>query len=117
MNGEEVWGPCKHYARMYDKHSVETQTGEVVSVEEYRPIEGISCGIQIMLKTDKEIVIIHLGPAWYVDAQDVKIVRGDRVEVKGSRVNFEGKPVLMAAEVKELDPSSNGRLSHLGENY
>jgi len=54
-------------------------------------------------KTDKETISVHLGPAWYMDNQDVQIAVGDKVEVKGSRVTLDGKPTLIAAEVKKGD--------------
>jgi hypothetical protein len=44
-----------------------------------------------------------LGPAFYLENQDVKIEPKDKVEVKGSRVTFEGKPAIIAAEVKKGD--------------
>jgi hypothetical protein len=94
------WGPTTYYARIYNRHALESVSGEVVSVERITPVEGMSCGITIMVETDKETIPIHLGPAWYVDNQDVKIVPGDRVDVKGSRVTLEGKPALMAANMK-----------------
>lgn len=98
--GEEEWGPCKYYTRHYNRHLVESVAGEVVSVDEFRPVEDVSPGVQIMLKTDKETIPVHLGPSWYVDNQDVRILPGNKVEVKGSRINFQDKTVIMAAEVK-----------------
>jgi hypothetical protein len=56
-----------------------------------------------VLKTDKETIAIHLGPEWYIERQDVKLEKGDRIEVKGSRITFEGKPVIIAAEIKKGD--------------
>jgi hypothetical protein len=31
----------------------------------------------------------------------VKIMPGDKIEVKGSRITFQGKPTIIAAEVKK----------------
>jgi hypothetical protein len=59
--------------------------------------------VHILVKTDKETVDVHLGPGWYIDNQDVKIMAGDKVEVKGSRVIFQDKPAIIAAEVKKGD--------------
>jgi hypothetical protein len=56
-----------------------------------------------MLKTEDETISVHLGPGWYIENQDVKIQPKDKLEVKGSRVTFEGKPVIIAAEVKKGD--------------
>ncbi len=54
-----------------------------------------------MVKTEKETISVHLGPAWYIQRQDMKIVPGDKVEITGSRITFEGKPAIIAAEVKK----------------
>ena len=44
-------------------------------------------------------VSVHLGPGWYIENQDIKLEPKDRVEVKGSLINFGGKPAIIAAEV------------------
>lgn len=56
-----------------------------------------------MMKTDKEMIPVHLRPAWYIENQDVQIAPPDRIEVKGSRITLEGKPAIIAAEVKKGD--------------
>ncbi|HVN80499.1 MAG TPA: DNA-binding protein [Terriglobia bacterium] len=101
--GGSGWGPGTPYARMYNPQTVETITGEVVSVDKITPVKGMSYGVHILLKTAKETISVHLGPGWYIDNQDIKIVPKDKIEVKGSRVSFEGKPALIAAEVKKGD--------------
>ena len=55
------------------------------------------------VKTDKQTLSVHLGPAWCLEDQDVKLAAQDRVEIKGSRITFAGKPALIAAEVKKGD--------------
>jgi len=97
------WGPRTPYARMYDPQSVATLTGEVVSVDKFAPAKGMSYGVHAVIKTDQETLPVHLGPAWYIDNQDLQIAPGDKIEVKGSRISFEGKPALIAAEVKKGD--------------
>ena len=44
-----------------------------------------------------------MGPGWFIENQDIKIEPKDKVEVKGSRITFEGKPAIIAAEVKKGD--------------
>jgi len=97
------WGPGTSYARMYNPQTVETVTGVVVSIDKITPWKGMSYGIHIVLKTDKETIPVHLGPAWYIENQDVKIAPKDKIEVKGSRITFDGKPALIAAEAKKGD--------------
>ena len=99
--GSGGWGPGSQYNRMYDPKSVETISGEVTSVDRITPAKGMTGGVHMNVKTDKETVSVHLGPSWYLENQDVKIAAKDKVEVKGSRITFGGKPAIIAAEVKK----------------
>jgi CBS domain containing-hemolysin-like protein len=88
---------------MYNPATVETITGEVVSIDKITPMKGMNYGIHLKVKTDKETVSVHLGPGWYIERLDTKIDVGDKVEVKGSRVTVSGGPAIIAAEVKKGD--------------
>jgi hypothetical protein len=99
--GSRGWGPGTPYNRMYDPKTVETLTGEVVSVSQITPNKGMAAGVHMNVKTDKETISVHLGPSWYLENQDVKIEPKDKIEVKGSRITFGGKPAIIAAEVKK----------------
>jgi hypothetical protein len=97
------WGAGAPYGRMYDPQTVETINGEVVSVDPITPMKGMHYGVHTVVKTGKETISVHLGPGWYIEYQDVKIAAKDQIEVKGSRVTFEGKPAIIASEVKKGD--------------
>lgn len=97
------WGPGSQYGRMFDPKTVETVKGEVEKVERVTPMHGMSAGIHLLLKTEKETLSVHLGPEWYINNQEVKIEPKDKVEVKGSRVTINGKPALIAEEVVKGD--------------
>ncbi len=97
------WGAGTKYGKLYNTQTVETVSGEVVKVDKIKPMKGMSYGIHIVLKTEKGDIPVHLGPAWYINNQDMEVAAGDKVEVKGSRVEFGGKPVIIAAEVKKGD--------------
>ncbi|HEU4341360.1 MAG TPA: DNA-binding protein [Candidatus Binatia bacterium] len=101
--GSGGWGPGASYSKMYDPKKVETISGEVTGVSTITPGKGMSAGIHMNVKTDKETISVHLGPSWYLENQDVKIEAKDKVEVKGSRITFDGKPAIIAAEVKKGD--------------
>jgi len=101
--GEGGWGPGAPYARRYDPQTVETVSGEVVSVDRVTPMHGMSHGVHLLVKTEKETISVHLGPDWFIENQDVKLEAKDRIEVKGSRITLDGTPVLIAAEVKKGD--------------
>lgn len=99
--GSGGWGIGGSYGRMYDPAKLETIAGEVEKVEQFTGMRGMSAGIHILVKTEKESLPVHLGPVWYIERLDTKIEPGDKVEVKGARITFQGKPALAAAEVKK----------------
>ena len=103
MNGKGNggWGMVTQYGKMYDPKTIETIAGVVVGVEKFTPAKGMSSGVHLMVKTDKETISVHLGPAWYIEKQAITIKLKDKIEVKGSRINFDGKPAIIAAEVKK----------------
>ena len=101
--GSGGWGMGSPYQRMYDPAKVETVTGEVVSVDKVTPTKGMQHGIHLQLKSATETIPVHLGPSWYIERLDARIEKGDKIEVKGSRVMVAGKPALIAAEVKKGD--------------
>jgi len=101
--GSGGWGTGSPYQRMYNPATVESVSGEVMSVHKMTPRKGMGPGIHLQLKTDQETISVHLGPSWYIDRLDARIEKGDTIEVKGSRVTVAGKPAIIAAEVKKGD--------------
>lgn len=101
--GSGGWGAQGSYQRLYNPATVETVSGSVMAVERITPMKGMGAGIHLQLKSEKETITVHLGPAWYIERLDTRIEKGDAIEVKGSRVTVAGKPVIIAAEVKTGD--------------
>jgi len=101
--GSGGWGMGMPYQRMYNPAKIETITGTVEAVDKITPLRAMSSGIRLMVKTDKETISVDLGPEWYIERFDTKLEKGDKVEVKGSRATFAGKPSIIAAEVKKGD--------------
>ena len=85
--------------RLYNPDTVETISGVVVSVDRFSSMKDTSQGVHAVVKTDKETISVHLGPAWFIDNQETKIATADRLAVKGSRIMFQGKPAIIAAEI------------------
>ena len=87
--------------RVFDPSAVTTIQGKITDVQ--RSARNGHEGIHLTVAEGSENVAVHLGPDFYVDAQKVKLAKGDDVEVKGSRTTFDGKPVLIAQEVRRGD--------------
>lgn len=91
-------GTGRGMGMQYNPQTVETVTGEVAAVE--RTTMGrMQQGLHLTLKTDKETLPVFLGPAFYLEEQKFQINKGDKLQVKGSRVN----QAMVAGEVKKGD--------------
>ena len=86
--------------RNYDPKTVETVQGKVLSVEK---MQQQGRGVHLTLQTDKETIAVHLGPSRYIDKQTPKIETNNTITVTGSRVTVDGKPAIIAAQVKKGD--------------
>jgi hypothetical protein len=101
--GRNNWRIGINCGRMFNSKTLETISGEVVSVDSMIAFRGRQYGLHLMLKTDKENISVHLGPTWFIENFDFKIRSNDKIDVKGSRITFEGKPAIIAMEVKKGD--------------
>lgn len=94
-------GAGNDYSRIYNPETVETVKGQVESVDKMSPVAGMGQGVHVTVKTDSGEIPVHLGPSWFMEHQDTQIEPKDEIEVTGSRVTFEGKPTIIASEVKK----------------
>jgi len=92
------------YDRMYDPKTLGSVSGEVVSVDKITG-QGTGYGLRLTLKTDKETILVYLGPGWFLEKQNLAFAPREKVEVTGSQVAFQGKPAIIAAQVKKADKS------------
>jgi hypothetical protein len=99
--GSGGWGYKGEYQGKYDLKTVTIVKGVVELVEQMAPATGMSYGIHLDLKTASGTLSVHLGPAWFIERQDIKIEEGDTIQVKGSKIKYEGVPTIIAAEVKK----------------
>ncbi len=84
----------------FNPETVETVQGLVVDAPVIQK-SGIPEIEHLTLKTDREYLMIIMGPNWYLAQQDIKISALDRLEVTGSRVKLNGKSALLAQKVKK----------------
>jgi hypothetical protein len=85
----------------YDLKTVETLRGIVVAAPAPPVKGGMPERAQLTLKTEKETLTVYLGPGWFVEKQGMRITNLDQLQVTGSRIKIQGKPALLAAEVRK----------------
>jgi sporulation protein YlmC with PRC-barrel domain len=101
LAGSGGWGPDTPYGRLYNPAAEQTSSGEVVRIDMGPPMPGMTSGIQLIVKTDADKTLrIQIGPAWYLEHQEAKIVEHNTVQVTGAMTEIDGQPVLLAREVQ-----------------
>jgi hypothetical protein len=90
--------------RLYNPQTVTTVTGQVEKLEDLPSMGGGGGrGMQyrgVTLKTAQGSLMVHLGPAWYLDEKKLAVKVGDTLEATGSKVTLNNQPALIAREVK-----------------
>ncbi len=87
-------------ARRYDTQTVETLRGTIIAIEKVADHGRRAYGVHLLLKTSAGEVSVHLGPSWFIARQHLKLAPREMIEVTGSRVTYEGRPVLIAAQIR-----------------
>lgn len=95
----------RHGSMMYDAKTETTITGIVESVEKItgtggRGRRGMG-GTHLVVKTDKDSVEVHVGPTAYLTEKGITLVKGDTLEILGSRVTIDGETFLIARHIKK----------------
>jgi hypothetical protein len=96
--GPGAAAPKPRMGMQYDPKSLETVTGEVTQVQA-RGRRGKS--LNLLVKTDKETLLVLIGPAFFLEEQKMALAAGDKVEVKGTRIKHPNQAMLIAGELKK----------------
>lgn len=89
------------YGKGRNAKTTQTVSGEVISIGKISLMRGAIYGAYAIVKTGDDKITIHLGPLWFIEGQEIKIKPQDQVEVKCSQITYEGKPAIIASEVKK----------------
>jgi len=102
--GSDGWGSTDKYEQNYNKFNLQTYYAEVKSIDTATPLPGMMYGVQLTAIIDQAECFVHLGPAWFILRQDnMSFSKGDKIEIKGSKVVINGKQVIMPLQVKRKD--------------
>ncbi len=88
---------------LYNPQTVVTVAGIVVSMTTPTAHPKLPYLVYLTLQTKEGPITIFLGPSFYVDKLPLQIKALDKIQVTGSKINWEGSPVIVAAEVKKGD--------------
>lgn len=96
---QEGWERGGAYDSLFNPDTVETVTGQVVSMDRHhRPLPTMECGVAATVRTaDGREVVCEIGPEWFTEyfRRQWNVQPGDQVTVKGSMIQVGGKPAMM----------------------
>lgn len=84
--------------RMWNPATVATVSGTVDAVERIEMGTDLRC-VRLRLRTANGPLVVRVGPDWFVAERKFQFAAGEKLEVKGSRLQFSGEPALVAGEI------------------
>lgn len=89
-----------------DASSERTLDGKVVDITEVKFNDGVKPARAIKVSTSGGEETVLLGPAWYMDNQDIGCRTGDPVKIHARRVTISGQPYLLAHSIEHSGKST-----------
>ena len=87
-------------SRMYDPKTETTLNGVVQEVKEIAG-PGKGTGTHLKVKAGDAVYDVHVGPTWYPTQEKYTFAKGEKVEVIGSKVNYQGADAIVARQIKK----------------
>lgn len=101
MGGWEKEGA---YNRLYDLNEVDNFKATVVGVTTIVPLPGMSPGVALQVRDqDEELITVHVCPVWFAKPSIIGLKKGDRVKLRGSWAEIDGKDVFLVSKIKKGD--------------
>lgn len=94
------WERVSRFNSFFSQDSLVYITGEVTNIDRnFKPLSDMADGLAVTVKTDDgKSHLVVVGPGWFTQFYKQKwdIAVGDRVDIRGSEVKVDGKPMIMA---------------------
>jgi len=85
---------------LYHSDTVVTLTGIVIA-KTPPSARGLPQLVYLTLRTTSGKITVFMGPDLYVDKLPIQIHNLDEIQVTGSKITWEGRPMILAAEIKK----------------
>jgi hypothetical protein len=85
--------------QFYDSSTVTTINGTIASIDSQATPRGDFYMVRLTVKDTSGTTAVMVGPSFYLDTLNISFNKGDSIKVTGSKVNFRGNDVLIAAQI------------------
>ena len=111
----EGWLADGSYVSMYKRGQDTILTGRVVKVFHKELMPGMAPGLLLIVKdTDNKEHTVSVGPASYLEEENISFKKGEEVTINGSTVQVKEKTVILSGEVNRAGIGSNTLLDENG---
>jgi hypothetical protein len=93
------WHFNSSYGRQFLSGTAVTIQGTVSDVGAFSPGPRMTRGSRLILKTDKGLITVHLGPNWYIQEQELKFEKGQRLEIEGRQIGSGESAFVIASKI------------------
>ena len=76
-----------------------TVSGVVAETREFFCPISDDQGLHLVVRTDQNVLLVHVAPSRFLRTQGFQFHSGEKVEVVGTRVNYQQQDALLAREV------------------
>ena len=98
------WEKDSPYNKLYIPTERDKFKAIVVGFKEIVPLPGMSPGIALLVRDpDEDLIMVHLGPKWFIDSGNMGIRKGDKVTIRGVWVERNEEEFFIASKVKRGD--------------
>lgn len=92
--------PGSAYLLLFDPASIGTVEGTIVRIHQVPAPKVWLTSVHALLRTRNGTMSVDLGPAWFIDNQELHLAVDDLISVTGSLVKTKGVDSMIAVEVR-----------------
>ncbi len=97
---EAAFGKVNNDAEIrYDPATVVSISGSVQDVQEVTEPPALK-GVHVYLSGEKGTVQVYISPASFLKAFSITFVRGDQLQISGSKIRFHGADLVLARQLR-----------------
>ncbi len=80
--------------RFFNPQSITTLKGKIIGIDSVKM--RTNSIIRLNIETKKGPIFIHTAPYWYLNKNNVLFKVGEKIKVRGSKINYKGNPTIIA---------------------
>lgn len=93
------WEEGSKYNKLFKITKIDTVTGFILQVENISPLQGMTQGIILKVKSGKDTLLVHVCPKWMGDLLNINLQSKDEVIIEGGQAKCNGNTVFIATKL------------------